>query len=185
MNFVTIETNRLILKGINPALMNQIFENHQKDDIIQMLGIRSEEDYQKELFKFQNGYSSYNRSFLLFLLIEKTNNQIIGKCGIHNWNIDHRRAEIGYVMEDLNYRNKGLMNEALHAIIKYAFEQLNLHRLEALVGVENVASLKLISNNYFSKEGLLREHYYTGIKHEDSIIFSLLQQEYLQHLNKS
>jgi len=179
MNFEIIETERLILKGLSPVDIKYIFEHHSKPEIKRILGHRSEEDYQKEESKYKNGYASYNRSFLLFLLTDKAFDTIIGRCGLHNWNVDHRRAEAGYMMEDEDYKRKGLMAEALGAMIEFGFNKMNLHRIEALVGTNNVPSLRLMEKNNFIREGLLREHYYIDGKYEDSIMFSILQEEYM------
>lgn len=178
MIFKLIETPNLILKGLSPEDMKSIFENHSKTEIKSLLGHRSEEDFLKEESKYKNGYSSYNRSFKLFLIIDKTSNLIIGRCGIHNWNVEHKRAEIGYVMEDENYKRKGLMTEAVGAVLEYGFTKLNLHRIEALVGKGNTASLRLMEKYKFVKEGVLREHYFTAGKFEDSVMFSKLCDKY-------
>jgi ribosomal-protein-alanine N-acetyltransferase len=179
MNFDTLETPRLTLSGISPELMRYIFENLPKDEIKRILGHRSEKDYEKEASKHQNGYSSYNRSFKLFLLTDKASNTIIGRCGIHNWNTEHRRAEIGYVMEDEQYKRKGLMTEAMEAILDYGFRHLNLNRIEALVGAGNVPSLRLMEKFNFTKEGLLRQQAYASDKFEDSVMFSKLYHEHI------
>ncbi len=178
LNPITLQTQRLILTGYSVADMTFIFENFSKAEIKKILGHRSEEDYLKEEYKYKNGYATYNRRFLLFLLTEKTSNHIIGRCGIHNWNEDHRRAEIGYDISDENFKRKGFMTEAVEAILDYGFNALKLHRIEALVGSTNVASLKIIENNHFTREGLLRQHYFTGDTYEDSVVFSLLENEY-------
>lgn len=179
MNFEKIETSRLLLKGFSPDDMNYIFNNLAKSEVKEILGHRSEEDYLKEENKHKNGYSSYNRSFKLFLLIDKESSKIIGRCGLHNWNIEHKRAEIGYVMEDDSFKRKGLMKEAVNAIIDYGFKVMNLNRIEALVGIENVPSLKLMEKNNFVKEGILRQHIQISDKYEDSVIFSKLYNEYI------
>jgi ribosomal-protein-alanine N-acetyltransferase len=179
LNPIILETTRLKLTGFSPEEMSFIFENNSKNEIKKILGHRTEEDYQKEEYKYQNGYAAYNRSFLLFLLSEKNSNTIIGRCGIHNWNKEHNRAEIGYHLLDENSKRKGFMTEAVRAIIDYAFNTLKLHRLEALVGSNNVPSLKIIENNLFIKEGLLRQHFYIAEKYEDSVVFSLLRNEYI------
>ncbi|HLP96248.1 MAG TPA: GNAT family protein [Saprospiraceae bacterium] len=178
MNIETIHTPRLLLQGFSPQAMNELFTQYPKAEIQRILGHRSEEAYQTDLYKHQNGYSSYNRSFLLFLLTHKTDNLIIGRCGIHNWNKDHRRAEIGYMMEDEQYRRAGLMSEAVEAIVHYGFQALQLHRIEALVGVNNVASLSIMRRFGFVQEGVLREHQLDNGHYEDSILFSKLQHEY-------
>lgn len=184
LNLEIIETKRLVLKGLSPGDVKYIFENCSKPEIKRILGHRSEEDYQKEESKHKNGYSSYNRSFRLFLMTDKASDIIIGRCGIHNWNAEHRRAEIGYVMEDENYKRKGLMTEALDAIIDYGFNKMNLNRMEALVGIGNIPSLRLMEKYNFTKEGLLRQHYYASDNYEDSVLFSKLYQEYMNEKNK-
>lgn len=176
---VVIETQRLILTGYSSQDMTCIFENLSKTEVMNVLGHRSEEDYEKEEWKYKNGYASYNRDFILFLLKEKNANAIIGRCGLHNWNKEHNRAEVGYVIADENFKRKGFMTEAVSAILDYGFHTLNLHRIEALVGSNNVASLKIIESHQFFKEGFLREHYFVGNKYEDSILFSLLKKDYI------
>lgn len=176
---IIIETQRLILTGYSSQDMTLIFENFSRDEIMKILGHRTEDDYEKEEYKYKNGYASYNRDFLLFLLTEKTTNTIIGRCGLHNWNKEHHRAEIGYNLTDENFKRKGYMTEAVASIIDYGFHKLNLHRIEALVGSNNVASLKIIENQHFTKEGLLRQHFLTEEKYEDSMVFSLLYNEYI------
>lgn len=180
MYLKTIETNRLLLKGFTPEDMNFIFENLPISEIKELLGHTSDEAFEKEALKQKQGYSCYNRSFVLFMLIEKKANKIIGRCGLHNWNKDHYRAEIGYSMEDEFFKNKGLMSEAVKAIIEYGFKELKLNRIEALVGIDNVPSLKIIAKNHFVKEGVLRKHYLIEEVYVDSVFFSLLAEEFLQ-----
>ncbi len=178
MNFLKLETPRLLLTGLSPADMHAIFTRLPKAEIKTLLGHRSEADYLKEEHKHKNGYASYNRAFLLFLLTDKASGKIIGRCGIHNWNEEHKRAEIGYVMEDETFKRKGLMSEALSKIIDHAFRELKLHRLEALVGSSNLPSLRLMEINGFKQEGRLKEHRLSGKRYEDSLFFALLSDEY-------
>ena len=180
MNFETIETNRLILIAISSDEIRNIFENLKKSEIKKILGHRSEEDYRKEEFKHKNGYSSFNRRFILFLLNYKESEIIIGRCGLHNWNKEHRRAEIGYNMLEEHFKGKGLMTEAIDAIIDYGFNKMNLNRIEALVGIGNIPSLRLMEKYNFKKEGILRQHFYTSDRFEDSIVFSKLYCEYIE-----
>lgn len=185
MNLVTLETDRLILTGISPEDMKYIFNNLPKSQIKEMLGHRSEADYLKEEQKHQNGYSSYNRSFKLFLLTDKESGKIIGRCGIHNWNTEHKRAEIGYVMEDEGFKRKALMSEAVKTIIDYGFKVLNLNRIEAIVGIENIPSLSILAKNNFKKEGILGQYFCINDKYVDSVMFSKLYNEYMNETNNT
>ena len=58
---------------------------------------------------------------------------------------------------------------------------MNLNRMEALVGPNNIASIKVIEKNGFVKEGIMRGHYKVGDGYEDSLIYSVLKSEYKEH----
>jgi [ribosomal protein S5]-alanine N-acetyltransferase len=180
MKFEIVTTNRLFLKGLSPSDMEFLFKHGTKEEIKIILGHRSEEDYQKEANKHQNGYASYNSSFKRFLLMDKATNRIIGRCGLHNWNKEHRRAEVGYVMEDEDFKRKGLMTEALAATMDYGFNKMHLNRIEALVGIGNIPSLRLIERYNFVQEGVMRQHHYRSGEYEDSMLFSKLRSEYVK-----
>ena len=183
MNFETIETSRLHLKGVSPDQMKYIFNNLSKSEIKNILGHRTEEDFLKEEYKHINGYSCYNRSFMLFLLTYKESDRIIGRCGLHNWNIEHNRAEIGYIMEEDSYKRKGLMTEAVKAVIDYGFRKRKLNRIEALVGVGNIPSLRLMEKFHFIQEGVLKQHYHITDNYVDSVLFSKLYKDYINESN--
>ena len=178
INFIQLERIRLILTGISHQDMKQEFDKLPKSEIKQILGHRSEDEFLKEEQKHKNGYSSYNRRFILFLLKDKESGKIIGRCGLHNWNDEHKRAEIGYVMEDEGFKQKGLMSEAVKSIIKYGFHQLRLNRIEALVGIDNVPSIKILAKNKFKNEGILKQHFCVAENYTDSIICAILRNEY-------
>lgn len=60
------------------------------------------------------------------------------------------------------YQAKGFMREGLKLLLKEAFENLNLHRLEANIQPENTASIKLVSSCGFIKEGFSRNYLRVG-----------------------
>lgn len=177
---VIIETNRLVLKGFTPQDMTHLFTNYSPTEVSELLGHQNEAEYLTEKSKVDNGYATYNRTFLVFLLVEKTSHTVIGRCGLHNWNTDHHRAEIGYHMVLENYKRQGFMSEAVAAIIDHGFKELKLHRIEALVGRTNTASLRIIEKQGFVKEGLLRQHYFINGVYEDSVMFSKLAVEHFK-----
>jgi ribosomal-protein-alanine N-acetyltransferase len=67
--------------------------------------------------------------------------------------------KLGYDIIDNSWKEKGIMTEALQAIIPYGFDQLQLNRIEAFIGPNNTPSLKLMHKFGFQQEGLLRAHY--------------------------
>lgn len=175
MNFLTLETERLILKRLTPTDLNYIFENYTEFEIRQLLGHETDADFSKEKNKFEKGYTTYNRSFEFFQMIDKLSSLIIGGCGFHNWYPDHRRAELGYSITKESFKRQGLMTEALKVIIEHGFSSMQLHRIEALVGTRNLPSLRLMERLSFEKEGVLKQHYFIDGIYEDSAIFGKLR----------
>lgn len=145
---------------------------------MKILGHQTEEEYQKDLKRWQGSYTTFNKDILYFLIREKEKENVIGWCGYHTWYTDHDRAEIGYGLYFDEYKKKGYMTEALKEILRFGFEEMNLHRIEAMVAEYNIPSVRLLLNNNFEKEGCLREHYLINGKHEDSWVYSLLKKEW-------
>jgi len=178
-NQIEITTPRLILKSITPAIIHELFNTKSKAEIKNYLGVDDAGfEHYKEMH--EKGMETHRISIFVFLLIDKTTNLPIGECGFHTWNALHRRAEVFYNMRDEASKRQGLMTEALAAVLKFGFTELNLHRVEALIAAENEPSLKLLLRYGFSKEGTMREDYVVDGINEDSECYSLLKWEWEQ-----
>jgi ribosomal-protein-alanine N-acetyltransferase len=179
MKFEQLHTSRLTLVKITPEVYNHVFENNEDEDITAFFGIDTAEGLEREKDRYNNGITMFGKSFLYFLLKDKTNNKTIGWCGYHTWYTDHNRAELGYGLYNDSYKRKGLMTEALQAVLDYGYTEMQLHRVEALTASYNTASNKVLEHFGLTFEGTLREHYYVDGIAEDSLIFSLLKHEYM------
>jgi ribosomal-protein-alanine N-acetyltransferase len=99
---------------------------------------------------------------------------VVGLIGLHTWEQDHRRAELGYDMAR-EYWGRGLATEAGRAVIQFGFTTMALHRIEAGTIADNVRSVRLLERLGFQREGTLRERSLEqdGTFH-DSAVFGLL-----------
>lgn len=178
MTFEFLMTERLLLRKLSPETFEYIYNNYSDDELLVFLGLSNLEQLEIEKAKYKKGLTTFNKSFLYFQLLDKSNQKIIGWCGYHTWYFDHFRAEIGYGLFDESQKNKGIMTEAIKAILDYGFHQMKLNRVEAFIGTYNTPSLKLVAKFGFAKEGVLRSHYFKNNVMEDSVVFSLLKEEY-------
>lgn len=178
MEFEIIETPRLKLRKLNQAVFDFVFNQYTDEDLQEFLALKSLAELTVEKEKFKLGFSTFNRTFIYFQLIEKYSETILGWCGFHTYYFTHDRAEIGYTLFDDSFKGKGFMSEAMESIIAYGFQEMNLHRIEAFVGKDNVPSLKLMSNFGFTQEGHFKEHYLKNGVYEDSLAFALLHSEF-------
>ena len=113
-----------------------------------------------------------------FQIVEKASSKIMGKCGFHTWNPQHHRAEIGYALNDDEFKNKGYMKETLEKVLDFGFQEMPLNRIEALIDENNTPSKKLLDYFGFVREGNLRGHYLVDGVFEDSVMYSLLTSEF-------
>lgn len=177
MQFNHIKTERLILREISQSVMDFVYSNYSDSGLAQFFGYNYDQ-LKLERAKHEKGFSTFNKTFLYFQLIDKESEKIIGWCGYHTWYLDHARAEIGYGITDVEFRQKRLMSEALDAIIPYGFNEMELNRIEALAAEYNTASIKSLERHNFVKEGVLKAHYLENDQYEDSTIFGLLKKDF-------
>lgn len=105
------------------------------------------------------------------------NDQLIGTCGFNEHARAHRWAELAYDLAQPHW-GKGLMQQAVTAVLAWAFSQDLVDRIQAFVRVDNHRSQRLLGNGGFSREGCLRNYRQCrGIPH-DFYIYSLLRREW-------
>jgi ribosomal-protein-alanine N-acetyltransferase len=108
---------------------------------------------------------------ILWALCFPTDQRLIGTIGYWRMIPAHYRAEIGYVLHP-QHQGKGLMTEAMKAVIHYAFEVMQLHSIEANINPLNIASKQVLLKNGFVQEAYFRENFYFNGVFLDSMIFS-------------
>ncbi|TFF34109.1 GNAT family N-acetyltransferase [Mucilaginibacter psychrotolerans] len=91
------------------------------------------------------------------------------------WRLDkeNHRAEIGYMLSPA-YQGLGIMQEAMNEVIKYAFEAMRMHSIEANVNPANQASINTLERCGFVPEAYFRENYFSEGHFLDSAIYSLI-----------
>ncbi len=102
---------------------------------------------------------------------------VIGSCGFVQWNRNDARAEIGYELAP-EWQGRGLMREALTAMLAFGFGPMQLNRVEALVVPGNAPSRHLLLRLGFQQEGLLRQHGFWKGQFHDLHLFSLLKKDW-------
>lgn len=84
-----------------------------------------------------------------------------------------RSAYLGYYVGE-QFAGRGYMTEALQLMLRYAFEDLKLHRLEANIQPGNVASLALVKRAGFVREGYSRRYLKIGGRWRDHERWAIL-----------
>lgn len=174
----SLETERLLLRPLGMGDLEFVFRHFSDPDVNRYLldeePLTTREQAQAIIdFYSLPGRKSYNR----WVLVRKMDAHPVGTCGYHQWQTTHHRAEIGYDLEKASWK-QGIMTEALRVILSYGFEQMELNRVEALVYVENDASIRLLERLGFQKEGVLRQYFRRGNIYYDHWLLSLLKADW-------
>ncbi|WP_109697867.1 GNAT family N-acetyltransferase [Chitinophaga deserti] len=103
----------------------------------------------------------------------KGEDKVIGVIGYVKLNAAAHRAEVGYMLHD-GYHGKGIIREALAAVLHHGFETYRLHSVEAIIDPVNVASEKVLNHAGFVKEGFFREAQYFEGQYLDISVYTLL-----------
>lgn len=104
---------------------------------------------------------------------------LVGVIGLHEINHMHRKTSLGYYL-DKQFECHGIMTQAVEALIKYCFEELDLNRIEISAAVNNEKSRAIPERLGFTREGMLRDNELLNGIYSSSYIYSLLKSEYDQ-----
>jgi ribosomal-protein-alanine N-acetyltransferase len=173
-----IESARLVVRLITEADPPALLPVNGDDEVTRFLPYatwRSEADaqawYQRILGLQAAGGT------LQFVIADKASGELVGSCLLFRFDASANRAELGYVLGRAHW-GRGLMREAVTALIDTAFGRMALRRLEAEVDPRNTASCQLLLRLGFTQEGLLRQRWVTKGEPKDVNAFGLLRHEW-------
>ena len=175
--FPELESNRLKYSQITVEDSEALFVIRINKDVMKFLDtpeIKSISESEKFIESIHESFNSCNG--INWKVIEKSTKKFIGYFGF--WRIDtkHCRGEIGYALHP-DYWGKGYMQETINTMIKFGFDRLNLHSIEANVNPSNRNSIKLLEKVGFTKEAYFRENFLFNNEYKDSAIYSLLERD--------
>lgn len=173
--FPVLETERLRLRQLGLADTEALFQTLSSEEVMRYYGrypLLEQVEAAELIERFRLLFEDYRG--IRWGIELKENAQIIGSVGFHAWAFSHNRAEIGYELNEA-YQGQGYAREALTATISYAFQDMGLNRIEALVYPENEASEKLLLRLGFDLEGLLKQYAFFRETYVDLNMFALLK----------
>lgn len=129
INGKQIQTERLILRAFKQSDLNDFFEYASVEGVGERAGWKHHESID-ESQQILNNFINDDKTFAIVL---KSNQKVIGSLGVEEYSLEDKLTEfnnyngreIGYVLSK-EYWNKGIMTEAVKAIISYLFEEINL-----------------------------------------------------------
>ena len=116
-------------------------------------------------------------SMLCWVIALNGSDRLIGAVTLSGIDRRQGRAEIGYSLQSAHWGH-GYAQEAMRQVLSFAFETLNLRRIEADIDPRNGPSCGLVERLGFIQEGLLRARWDVAGEICDSAMYGLLAQDY-------
>ena len=101
----------------------------------------------------------------------------VGTIGFNSIDWEPQRAEIGYWIAPEHHR-RGYGTDATERVVRYGFDQLGLHKIEARVFEFNAASRRLLESVGFTEEGVHRDEVFIDGEYQDTYWYGLLEDEW-------
>ena len=102
----------------------------------------------------------------------------IGRIGYVDLDRRNRHTEIAIMIGERDYWGRGYGSDALIAYLGYLFHELNLHKVWLRVEAFNERAQRAYEKCGFRRDGVLREHTFLGGRYYDSIIMSILEDDF-------
>ncbi|HNX15066.1 MAG TPA: GNAT family N-acetyltransferase [Oscillospiraceae bacterium] len=174
-----IKTERLTLRRFTYEDADDMLKCWISDEKVQALygepAYKTKEAVIELLDKYIGGYERMN--YYRWAIILKETGECIGQIAFFLVDDKNHFVEIEYCVGTL-FHNRGFMTEAVNAVIRFGFEQLNLHKIQVSHKAGNIPSKRVIEKCGFIYEGTLRDYFYDGDEYIDRLFYSVLRDEY-------
>lgn len=172
--FPNLETERLLLRRVTATDVKEIIELRSNPETMKYIPrplLKTVEDALEHIANIDAKIET--QEGINWAITLKESPKLIGVIGHYRIRPEHFRAEVGYMLLP-QFHGKGIIPEAIKKVVKYGFEKMELHSIEAIIDPDNIASEKVLQKNGFVKEAHLKENEFYEGRFLDTVIYSLL-----------
>jgi ribosomal-protein-alanine N-acetyltransferase len=158
--FPRLTTERLVLRRIQIEDAPALFSIYSDEESMRYYGNKPHQtliDTEALIRKLQTLYAS--RRSIRWGVVFKDNDTLIGTCSLHHFDEGYHCVQTGYELNRAHW-GKGIMTEAMVTVLNFGFTDLGVHRIEAIIDIDNERSSKLLLKLGFTYEGNLRQRYF-------------------------
>jgi RimJ/RimL family protein N-acetyltransferase len=136
----------------------------------------------KRVFNIENEKEFLNNILLkgeyIFAIIRKSDDKLIGNCGLHKIDNIDRTATVGIFIGDDDNQNKGYGSDALNSLIGYGFGVLNLNNIDLHVFDFNERAINCYKKVGFKEYGRRHKAYYVNGEYHDIVCMEILREDF-------
>ncbi len=176
----TLRTARLLLRPFTAADTDAIFALQSNPRVLRYWDTPPwQERAQAERFIARCQQMAQAGSGARLAIDRSADGLFIGWCVLMNWDPTYRSAMLGYCLAEAAW-GQGFATEAAGALLQWAFNTLDLNRVQSEADTRNAASGRVLEKLGFLREGTLRENCIVNGEISDSWIYGLLRREWEQ-----
>jgi diamine N-acetyltransferase len=171
---VTLKGKQVYLRALEPEDLDFIHEIENDEHIWKISSTKT--PYSKYLIKqyLEHAHKDIYEVKQLRLVIATYNDIAIGMIDIFDFDFSNKRAGIGILIKAIENRRHGYGAEALQLLANYCFKHLHLHQLYCNISEDNEASIKLFTNQGFTKGGLKKDWNLVNGNYKNEYLFQLI-----------
>lgn len=174
----TLHTARLRLRPVSSGDAEAVFAIHSNAHVLRYWDSPPWTDRARaERFIAASRQLADDGSGVRLAIERASDGAFLGWCSLRRWNPDFRSAALGYCLDDSAW-GQGYATEAARAVLQWAFDTLDLNRVQAETDTRNRASARVLEKLGFRREGTLREDCIVNGEVSDSWVFGLLRREW-------
>ena len=168
---ILLETPRLWLRPLVNSDWPMYFELKTHALVQQNVGDIQSDSLIRQGFESRlPSWDKKKNQWLCLVIVLKETEEVLGVTGfLPEWE-PYQQAEVGYMLHPSHHR-KGYGAESLRAVVQFALEQCQFHKLKATVTEGNTASCYLLEKLGFQKEGLLRDNFKMNGAWKNDIVY--------------
>ncbi len=172
-----LETERLLLRRFTIADAADVFRHARDPEVARLTSWEAHQSLDDTRRFLDWALARYDEAVGgPWAMVRRDTREVVGAIGLSVvW--PHLRGEIGYWVGRAWWRH-GLATEAGRAVLRYAFDDLEMNRVEARCETDNIASERVMQKLGMTFEGILRQHVLAKGRFRDMRLYSLLGDEW-------
>jgi [ribosomal protein S5]-alanine N-acetyltransferase len=179
---VTLNGERIVLREIELTDTDAAYRWASDDAFFRYLPfetVKSRSAEEEFLRAVQRDALSRPRHEYHLGIMSSTSNDLVGMARLGIKSPQHREADMGYGLRPDRW-GEGIATEAAALLLDFGFGQLKLHRILACHHPENIASGRVLQKVGMLREDTLRENIFAHGARRDSVLYSMVDREWLQ-----
>lgn len=155
--FPVLTTPRLILRQMAAGDATDLLKIHGDPEVQKYDSDPPMQDIREAAAAIEHNRQRFlTKKAINWAIILKAEDHLVGGLGFYFWDQTYYKTDLGYSLARAYWR-RGITTEALQAVLRFAFVEMQLHRINVDTRMDNIASVRLMQKLGFQHEGTRRE----------------------------